>query len=192
MAVRPVRIWPDPMLSQKAKPVVAFDGDTRVLVADLFDTMYAENGIGLAANQIGVSLRALVIDLDPKKQAVTDPEVRADLEQWGYRAPRAFINPQIVSAEGQVVWEEGCLSVPGVTEEVKRKEHVVVRAQDVDGSVFELTMHGLYAVALQHELDHLNGRVFVDYLSRLKLNSIRKKMVRLKASDEPLPATGRL
>ncbi len=189
MAQRPIRIWPDPALSQKAKPVEAVTQATRALVADLFDTMYAENGIGLAANQIAVPLRVLVIDLDPNKYADDDKEVRAELDSWGYTAPRAFINPEILSAEGDIVWEEGCLSVPGITDDVKRKAHVKVRALDIEGNSFTLDMHGLYAVAIQHEMDHLDGKVFVEYLSRLKRDGIKRKMLRLKTSEAE-PQTG--
>lgn len=191
MAVRPIRIWPDPVLSRKAKPVSHVNDETRALVADLFDTMYAENGIGLAANQIGAPGRVLVIDLDPKKQASQDPQWQAELQAWGYNQPRAFINAEIIEGDGQVVWEEGCLSVPGITEEVKRRERVVVKALDTHGAAFTMEIRGLYAVALQHELDHLNGRVFVEYLSRLKLDGIRRKMLRLKAGEQPAAASGR-
>ena len=183
MAQRPVLIWPDPTLSKKALPVSSVTPATRALVADLFDTMYAENGIGLAANQIGVLQRVLVIDLDPKQQAAEDPELKADLQRWNYRGPRAFINPEILAAEGDIVWEEGCLSVPGITDDVRRKERITVRALDHDGNAETLEINGLYAVALQHELDHLNGKVFVEYLSRLKRDGIRRKMVRLKQAE---------
>jgi peptide deformylase len=183
MAQRPVLIWPDPILSQKALPVSRVTVATRALVADLFDTMYVENGIGLAANQIGVLQRVLVIDLDPKHQAAEDPELQADLERWNYSGPRAFINPEILAAEGDIVWEEGCLSVPGITDDVRRKERITVRALDHDGNSETLEISGLYAVALQHELDHLNGKVFVEYLSRLKRDGIRRKMVRLKQAE---------
>jgi peptide deformylase len=190
MAQRPVLIWPDPILSQKALPVSAVTPATRALVADLFDTMYAENGIGLAANQVGVLQRVLVIDLDPKNQAAEDPELQADLKLWNYSGPRAFINPEILAAEGDIVWEEGCLSVPGVTDDVRRKERITVRALDHEGNSLTLEMNGLYAVALQHELDHLNGKVFVEYLSRLKRDGIRRRMVRLKQTEPHGAAKG--
>ncbi len=184
MAVRPVRIWPDPILSEVAKPVAAVDAHVRALIADLFDTMYAENGIGLAANQVGVASRILVLDLDPKKHAETDPEVAEELASWNWVGPVALINPKIVEAHGEIVWEEGCLSVPGVTDNVKRKERVIVEALDRQGEPLRIEANGLFAVAIQHELDHLNGKVFVDYLSRLKRDVIKKKMVNLKTQGE--------
>ena len=184
MAVRPVRIWPDPILSEVAKPVVAVDAHVRALIADLFDTMYAENGIGLAANQVGAALRVLVLDLDPKKQAETDPEVAEELASWNWHGPVALVNPKIVEAHGEIVWEEGCLSVPGITDNVKRKERVIVEALDRQGEPLRIEASGLFAVAIQHELDHLNGKVFVDYLSRLKRDVIKKKMVNLKSQGE--------
>ena len=184
MAVRPVRIWPDPVLSEVAKPVAAVDAHVRALIADLFDTMYAENGIGLAANQVGVSSRILVLDLDPKKQAETDPEVAEELASWNWQGPVALVNPKIVEAHGEIVWEEGCLSVPGITDNIKRKERVIVDALDRQGEPLRIEASGLFAVAIQHELDHLNGKVFVDYLSRLKRDVIKKKMVNLKAQGD--------
>ena len=184
MAVRPVRIWPDPILSEVAKPVAAVDAYVRALIADLFDTMYAENGIGLAANQVGVASRILVLDLDPKKQAESDPEVAEELASWNWQGPVALVNPKIVEAHGEIVWEEGCLSVPGVTDNIKRKERVIVEALDRQGEPMRIEASGLFAVAIQHELDHLNGKVFVDYLSRLKRDVIKKKMVNLKTQGE--------
>ena len=184
MAVRPVRIWPDPILSEVAKPVAAVDAHVHALIADLFDTMYAENGIGLAANQVGVASRILVLDLDPKKQAETDPEVAEELASWNWQGPVALVNPKIVEAHGEIVWEEGCLSVPGITDNIKRKERVIVEALDRQGEPMRIEASGLFAVAIQHELDHLNGKVFVDYLSRLKRDVIKKKMVNLKTQGE--------
>jgi peptide deformylase len=180
MAIRNIRIWPDPELNVAAGPVAEVDDEIRELVADLFQTMYDANGVGLAATQIAVHKRVLVIDLDPHGQAKTDPDVRAELEAWGFPGPTAFINPEIVASEGDVLWDEGCLSVPGVTEAVRRKERVTVRALDRDGKTFELKADGLFAVAIQHEMDHLQGKVFVEYLSKLKRDVIRRKMNRLK------------
>ncbi len=180
MAVRKIRIWPDPALKEVAKAVERVDDEVRRLVGDLFETMYQANGVGLAATQIAVAQRVLVIDLDPNGQAKTDPEVAADLKSMGFAGPTAFINPEIVAAEGDILWDEGCLSVPGVTEQVRRHERVVVRALGSQGQVFELNVNGLFAVAVQHEIDHLDGRVFVEYLSKLKRDVIKRKMERLK------------
>ena len=183
MAERTIRIWPDPALSAVAKPVDVVDEEIETLVADLFDTMYASNGIGLAANQVGVQRRVLVIDLDPKNQGKRDPEIRDELSSWGYTGPVALINPKIVSGHGEIIWDEGCLSVPGVTESVKRKEHIVVEALSSQGKPLKIEASGLFAVAIQHELDHLNGKVFVEYLSRLKRDVIKRKMLRIKAEE---------
>lgn len=184
MAVRTIRVWPDPALSEVAKPVAVVDDAIRRLVDDLFETMYRANGVGLAATQVAEPVRVLVIDLDPKKQAADDEEVRAELESWGYPGPRVYINPEIVAADGAITWDEGCLSVPGIVETVRRKETVTVRALDRDGASFEVQGRGLYAVALQHEMDHLVGRVFVEYLSKLKRDVIRRKMVRVKEEHQ--------
>ncbi|MCC6812398.1 MAG: peptide deformylase [Deltaproteobacteria bacterium] len=182
MAVRKVVIWPDPVLSAVAKPVATVDDSVRQLVRDMFDTMYYANGVGLAAPQVGVSQRILVIDLNPKGRA--RGEELDDLKAQGFDGPRAFINAEIIKKDGKIVWEEGCLSVPGINEEVERAEHVVVRALDEQGKVFEKEMAGLYAVAIQHELDHLNGKVFVEYLSRLKRDVIKKKMQKIQQTSD--------
>lgn len=189
MAQRTILIWPNPALSQRAKPVGPNDTSLPTLVRDLFDTMYANDGIGLAATQVGDMRRVLVLDLDASGQAKRDPEVRAELASWGWAGPIALINPEIVAASGDIVWEEGCLSVPGVLDGVRRKAHIEVRAQDARGAPLHFHADGLYAVAVQHELDHLNGRVFVEYLSKLKRDVIRRKMQHLM--PEPESAQGR-
>jgi peptide deformylase len=184
MALRKIRIWPDPELKQVARRVAEVDGTIKSLVDDMFETMYKANGIGFAATQIGVSQRVVVIDLDPKGHSKDDEEVRREIESFGFKGPTAFINPEIVAAEGEIVWEEGCLSVPGVNEPVKRKEMVTVKAVGIDGNEFTVDATGLFAVCLQHETDHLNGKVFVEYLSKLKRDVIRRKMERLVAEEE--------
>ena len=180
MAVRRIRIWPDPELTVVAEPVEQVDDEIRTLIDDLFQTMYKANGVGLAATQVAVHKRVLVIDLDPHNEAAGDPELAAELESWGFKGPTALINPEIVASEGEILWKEGCLSVPGITEEVKRRERVRVRALDGQGQPFELDADGLFAVAIQHEMDHLRGKVFVEYLSKLKRDVIRRKMDRLR------------
>jgi peptide deformylase len=180
MSVRKIVVWPDPALAEVAKPVAAFDAELKTLVNDMFETMYKARGIGLAATQIAVPLRVIVIDLDPRGESEKDPDTKAELEGWGFKGPLAIVNPEIVSGDGEITWNEGCLSVPGITDQVKRREHVIVKAFDRDGVQFELDAHGLFAVCLQHEIDHLNGKMFVDYLSRLKRDVIKRKMVRLK------------
>ena len=181
MAVRKIRIWPDPALKEMAKPVVKVDAEVKTLVDDLFETMYKANGVGLAATQLAVPLRVLTIDLDPHGEAKEDPELKADLKSMGFKGPTAFINPVVTAGEGEIVWEEGCLSVPGETGEVTRLAHIKVKALDPKGEEFTVEATGLFAVAIQHEMDHLVGKVFVDYLSKLKRDVIKRKMERLKA-----------
>jgi peptide deformylase len=188
MAVRPIRIWPDPALSEKATPVTEVTDEVRALITDLFDTMYDSHGIGLAATQVAAPVRVLVLDLDPNQQASKDPEMQEELASWLYTGPMALINPEIIRSEGQVVWDEGCLSVPGVTDSVKRKERIRVRALDAQGETLEFDAAGLFSVCIQHEMDHLDGKVFVEYLSKLKRDVIKRKMLRLKAEDEDVPA----
>jgi peptide deformylase len=151
--------YPDPRLHTVAQPVRAVDDRIRTLVQDMAETMYSAPGIGLAATQVDVHLRVIVIDIS---------ETRDQLN--------VLINPEIVSAEGFQECEEGCLSVPGVYEIVPRAEKVKVRALGVDGLPFERDAEGLLALCIQHEMDHLEGKVFVEYLSRLKQTRIRAKL----------------
>jgi peptide deformylase len=150
--------YPDPRLRRKAAPVVEVNDTIRRLIADMAETMYAAPGIGLAAVQVNEPLRVVVIDVSEERNQL-----------------RAFINPEILAKDGEQVFEEGCLSVPGVFDEVMRAAHVRVRALDAEGQPFELEATGLLATCIQHEIDHLDGKVFVDYLSRLKQGRIRKK-----------------
>jgi len=164
--VREIVIWPDPILKKKASPVSQVDDSIRSLVNDMFETMYAADGVGLAAPQIGVLKQVLVLDTTPRQ-----PESK----------PVAMINPQIIAKEGTTRYSEGCLSVPGEAEEVDRAERVTVKFLDVSGREQTIEADGLLAVAIQHETDHLQGTMFVDYLSPLKRELIRKRMKRLKA-----------
>jgi peptide deformylase len=159
MALRTILEYPDPRLRTRAQPVTRFDAELGRLVDDMFETMYAAPGIGLAATQVDVHKRVIVID------------VSADRAQ-----PLVFINPEILSREGQETSEEGCLSVPDNFAEVKRAAKVRVRAQDRTGAVFERDYDDILAVCVQHEIDHLEGKLFVDYLSDLKRERIRKKL----------------
>ena len=159
MALLTILHYPDPRLRQVAKPVAAVDDTLRRLVDDMAETMYAAPGIGLAAVQVNVALRVVVIDLS---------ETRHTLQ--------VLINPEITERDGKQVFEEGCLSVPGIFGEVERAQHIRVRALGRDGKPFELEAQGLLATCIQHEIDHLDGKVFVDYLSRLKQSRIRKKI----------------
>ncbi len=159
MAKLTILEFPDPRLRKKAVPVDVVDDDLRTLIDDMFETMYAAPGIGLAATQVDVHRRLLVADVSADKD---DPHV--------------FINPEILEKDGVTVTEEGCLSVPGYYEEVKRAEHIRLRYLDRDGREVEREFEGLLAVCIQHEIDHLDGKLFVDYLSEAKRTRIRKKL----------------
>ena len=164
--VREIVIWPDPVLKQLAAPVDRVDDDVRRLLDDMAETMYAADGVGLAAPQVGVGQRVIVIDVSPRQ-----PEQKLI----------HLVNPEIVEAEGKTIYTEGCLSIPGEAEEVERAAKVRVRALDYHGKPFEIAAEGdLLAIALQHEIDHLQGTVFVDHLSSLKRELIRKRMKKLK------------
>ena len=194
MAILKIRIWPDPALSEVAKPVETVDDEVRTLVTDMFETMYEANGVGLAATQIAIPQRILIIDLDPSSDAAEHDDVAQDLVEWGFKGAQEFINPVIVEKEGSIVWDEGCLSVPGYTDQVKRAERIIVKALNRDGQEFTIDCNGLYAVAIQHEMDHLEGKVFVEYLSRLKRDVVKRKMNRLKSSgiDDGVEAAANL
>jgi peptide deformylase len=159
MAIRTILEFPDQRLRTRALPVTKFDPDLGTLIDDMFETMYAAPGIGLAASQVDVHQRVLVIDISDTRDQ-----------------PRAFINPEILSREGEEETEEGCLSVPGIFDGVVRASRVRVRWQDRTGAVTEENFEGMMAVCIQHEMDHLDGKLFVDYLSDLKRQRIRKKL----------------
>src|SRR5688572_19269180 len=161
MAKLPILEFPDPRLRTVARPVEKVDADLSRLIDDMFETMYAAPGIGLAATQVDVHRRLLVLD-------VSEDQSR----------PMVFVNPEILSAEGHQVYQEGCLSVPGIYADVTRANSVRVRALDRHGAAFEIEADGLLAVCIQHEMDHLAGKVFVDYLSPLKREQVRKKLAK--------------
>ena len=154
-----ILIFPDPLLRTRAAPVAEVDGEVDALLGRMFETMYEAPGIGLAATQVNVHRRIVVIDTSEEKDS-----------------PLTLINPELLVTEGQGEMQEGCLSIPGVYESVKRPERVRVAAVGRDGEPFELDAEGLLAVCIQHEIDHLDGKLFVDYLSPLKRNRIRRKM----------------
>lgn len=158
--------YPDPRLRTKAQPVAEVDAAVRRLIDALYETMYAVPGIGLAATQVDVHQRILVLDISEMKDE-----------------PRCFINPRILTQHGSAENEEGCLSVPGVNEMVERPEKIRVCALDRDGQSFELDAEGLLAVCIQHEMDHLDGKLFVDYLSELKRLRIRKKSLKQRKRE---------
>jgi peptide deformylase len=159
MALLPILEYPDPRLKKVATPVAAVTPDIRKLVRDLAETMYSAPGVGLAATQVNVHKRVIVIDISEHKDGL-----------------RVFINPELLSAEGEVECEEGCLSVPGYYDKVTRAARIRVRAQDQQGATFELDAGGLLAVCIQHEMDHLLGKVFVEYLSPLKRARLAAKL----------------
>jgi len=166
MACLPILEYPDPRLRIRAVPVAEVDDEIRALVADLLETMYSAPGIGLAATQVNIHKRVLVTDVS---------EERND--------PYCLINPEILSQAGAVSYEEGCLSVPGVFEEVSRAEEIRVRALDQNGKPQEFDVEGLLAICIQHEIDHLEGKLFVDYISTLKRDRLKKKMVKKAKRD---------
>ncbi len=159
--------FPDPRLRRVAKPVEQVTERERQLAADMLETMYAARGIGLAATQVNEGLRVVVMDLS---------EARNE--------PRFFINPEIIDRSGTQTCEEGCLSVPGVYAEVERAEQVRIRALGLDGEAFELDADGLLAVCIQHEIDHLDGKVFVDYLSPLKRRMVEKRLRKQQRAEQ--------
>jgi peptide deformylase len=159
MALLPILEYPDPRLRTRALPVTDFDATLERLIDDMLETMYAAPGIGLAATQVNVHRRLIVIDISKDG---TDPQV--------------FINPEILSRDGVGTVEEGCLSVPGIFDEVERAARIRVRALDRSGAAYERDLEGMLSVCVQHEMDHLEGRLFVDYLSDLKRQRIRKKL----------------
>ena len=175
MSLRTILEFPDPRLRARALPVTRFDAELGQLIDDMFETMYAAPGIGLAAPQVDVQLRLLVIDLSEERNQ-----------------PIVLINPEILSREGVAVTEEGCLSVPGIFDEVQRAAKIRVRAQDRNGEAFERDYEGTMAVCVQHEMDHIDGKLFVDYLSDLKRQRIRKKLEKerkqraTRAQDSPV------
>ncbi|GMU69013.1 MAG: peptide deformylase [Steroidobacteraceae bacterium] len=180
MALLTILEYPDPRLRTRAEPVTVFDEAFGRLVDDMFETMYAAPGIGLAATQVNVHQRLIVIDISEERNE-----------------RHVFVNPEILDKSGTAVTEEGCLSVPGIFDEVQRASHVRVRARDRHGIEFEQELEGILAVCLQHEIDHLDGKLFVDYLSDLKRERIRKKLdkdrkARAAAPAAPVPLPARV
>jgi peptide deformylase len=168
MALLPILCYPDPRLHTVAKPVEAVDARIRGLVADMLETMYDANGIGLAATQVDVHERVIVIDVSEERNE-----------------PMVLVNPEILwASEETQVGDEGCLSVPGIYDGVERSKEIKVRALDGEGRSREIAAEGLLAVCIQHEMDHLMGKVFVEYLSPLKRNRIRTKMLKARRDTE--------
>lgn len=168
MAALQILEYPDPRLRKQAMPVEAVDEEIRRLVDEMLETMYAAPGIGLAATQVDAHKRVLVLDVSE-----------------GGDDPQCFINPVILEQEGSEICEEGCLSVPGFTANVERAEKIKVQALDREGGSFQLDADGLLAVCIQHEMDHLEGKLFIDYLSELKRQRLKKKATKLRKREEP-------
>ncbi len=161
MAILEILVYPDERLRKIAEPVENVDKSIQTLVNDMTETMYDANGIGLAATQVDVHKQVIVMDLSEERNE-----------------PRVLINPTIIEKDGEQIYDEGCLSVPEYYAPVKRAERIKITALDEQGEIYELEADGLLAVCIQHEMDHLAGRVFVDYLSRLKQDRVRKKLVK--------------
>ena len=188
MAILDVLHFPDPRLRRRAEPIEKITDEIRQLAADMLETMYDEPGIGLAAPQVGASIRLIVVDTEWT-------------EENAERKPCVFVNPEIIERSGEITWNEGCLSVPDFTADVDRSENVVLRALDLDGNAITTTASGLRAVCFQHEIDHLDGVLFIDRISRLKRNLYvgkRKKALQeegvawTSAGERPPVALGRM
>ena len=168
MAILDILRFPDPRLHNKAQRIEQVDDSLRRLADDMLETMYQAPGVGLAATQVNVAKRLTVIDISEDKNR-----------------PLVLINPEIIECDGKEETEEGCLSVPGIFEKVTRAERIRITALDRDGNAFELSADGLLAVCIQHEIDHLDGKLFVDYLSSLKRQRIRKKLEKEERRESP-------
>ena len=168
MAELRILTFPDRRLRRKARPVSVASERLRRLADDMLETMYASRGVGLAATQVNVPERVIVMDISPERDS-----------------PRCYVNPEIVSSEGQVASEEGCLSVPEITAEVSRAERVSLRARTVDMELLEEELDGLAAICVQHEIDHLDGKLFIDYLSPMKRRMLRKRVEKSERTGKP-------
>ncbi|PZT90259.1 MAG: peptide deformylase [Citromicrobium sp.] len=185
MAIREILEVPDPRLKVVSEPVTQFDDELNTLVSDMFETMYDAPGIGLAAVQVGVPKRVLVIDLQPEDEDAEPVPCNHDGHEHTHqptrKEPRVFINPEILDpADELATYQEGCLSVPDIFADVDRPATCRVRYQDLEGETHEEDMEGLMATCIQHEMDHLEGVLFIDHLSRLKRNMALKKLRKLR------------
>jgi peptide deformylase len=184
MALRPILIIPDKRLRTKSAPVEKITAEIRKLVDDMFETMYDAPGIGLAAIQVGVAKRVVTMDLGKRK---SEGDAESEDSDEEVKEPRVFINPEIVwSADDTSTYEEGCLSIPDIHEDVDRPARVKIKFLDLDGKKHEEEADGLYATCIQHEIDHLNGVLFIDHISKLKRDRIVKKFTKAakKTADE--------
>lgn len=175
----PIYTYPDPVLSKKAEKVTEFTPELEQLVRDMLFTMYHAPGIGLAAPQVGQSLRLFVLDVDYEREEVTNAAGKEEIRMSDFN-PMVFINPVITGTDGITTFEEGCLSLPGVYEEVKRFKSIHVKYQDLKGNMHEMTADDMMSICIQHENDHLEGVVFIERLSNLKKNFYKKKLAKEK------------
>lgn len=181
----PIFTIPAPILKQKASIVTQFDDELRTLIKNMFFTMYNAPGIGLAAPQVGASLRLFVMDIDFNREEITKSDGSTLYELSNFN-PQVFINPVFKLSEGEQIYEEGCLSVPGVYEDVSRFEHIIVEYFDMYGEPHSLEADGLLSVCIQHENDHLEGLVFLDRLSTLKRNFLKKKFLKTQKKSKEI------
>lgn len=188
MALRKILTYPDPFLRKKCAPVEEIDGEVLELLDDMAETMYGARGVGLAASQIGVDKRVVVIDISPRNTGADEEGEGEDEEEEGpeYEGPGLIelINPEIISSEGEVIAEEACLSIPGFTSDVKRKQRVVIEAYNREGQLVEIEASELLARVFQHEIDHLDGILFIDRLSRLKRELVKRKIEKVFGKEE--------
>jgi peptide deformylase len=179
MSLLQVHTFPDPILSEKAKPVTVFDAELAQLSVDMIDTMYDNKGIGLAANQVAVLRRIIVMDAHQKDEDIDNDEDGEGEVQEKVRNPTCYVNPVIVDSWGETITEEGCLSVLEFTAEVKRADGILLQWQDLKGKKHEAEFEDIEAVCVQHEIDHLNEILFIDHLSPLKRKMARKKLTKM-------------
>lgn len=198
MALMKILKYPDPFLKEKALPVDEVNDEVRSLISDMVETMYDDAGLGLAATQVGVGKRIIVLDVPDKSvgeggeagevRRVAEVKAERVVTQEGDEGVTRYllklVNPEIVSGEGEVVFEEGCLSLPGIVADVRRRARVHLKALDEEGTPVEIKAGGLMAIALQHEIDHLDGVVFIDRISRLKRGLLLRKYKKLRAEEE--------
>ncbi len=182
MAELPIVTWPSKVLETRAEEVTVFDAQFKSFVTDMFDTMHASNGIGLAANQVGVLQRVLTIEIPWDGSRYSEQESE---KEWWHDKKFCFVNPRIVKKEGKINYQEGCLSFPEIFDFVDRAAEVWVEAKDENGKDFEVHATGLLAICLQHEIDHLDGIVFINRMSRLKNQMIRKKLAKRGKLEVP-------
>jgi peptide deformylase len=186
MALRKILTYPNPFLRKKCAPVEEIDGEVLRLLDDMAETMYEAHGVGLAASQIGVDKRVVVVDISPKYPETDEEEEAGEGEKVEYDGPGLLelINPEIISSEGEVVAEEACLSIPGFTSDVKRKQKVRIEAYNREGDLMEIEAEDLLARVFQHEIDHLDGVLFIDRLSRLKRELLKRKIEKELGKEE--------